>query len=67
MGTLYPLVGGGVCENIKFVYGYEMLRGRSASIEDFFCVRIPRVNGQAIGLFGVFDGHNGFNLLMTSN
>jgi protein phosphatase 1L len=45
---------------MKFVYGYGMLQGRSASIEDFLCAQIPRVNGQAIGMFGVFDGCNGF-------
>jgi protein phosphatase 1L len=37
-----------------------MCRGGSASIEEFLCARIPRVNGQVIGLFGVFDGHKGF-------
>jgi protein phosphatase 1L len=52
--------GGGICENMKFGYGYGMLRGRSASMEDFLDTQIPTINGQAIGLFGVFDGHNGF-------
>jgi serine/threonine protein kinase len=71
--------GGGICENMKFVYGYGMLQGRSASMEDFLDTQIPVINSQAIGLFGVFDGHNGLraaeyvkhhlfdNLLRTSN
>jgi protein phosphatase 1L len=28
-------------------------------MEDFLDTQIPMINGQAIGLFGVFDGHNG--------
>jgi protein phosphatase 1L len=28
-------------------------------MEDFLDTRIPMIDGQAIGLFGVFDGHNG--------
>jgi protein phosphatase 1L len=52
--------GGGFSENLKFSYGRAMLRGRSASMEDFLYARIHRINGQKIGLFGVFDGHNGF-------
>jgi len=54
-----PSCGGGICENMKFVYGYGMLQGRSASMEDFLYTEIPMINSQAIGLFGVFDGHNG--------
>ncbi len=54
-----PNSGGGICENMKFVYGYGMLQGRSASMEDFLYTEIPMINSQAIGLFGVFDGHNG--------
>ncbi len=51
--------GGGICENMKFVYAYGMLRGRSASMEDFLDTQIPMINGQAIRFFGVFDAHNG--------
>jgi protein phosphatase 1L len=50
---------GGICENEKFAYGFGMLRGRSASMEDFLCTEISMINGLAIGFFGVFDGHNG--------
>jgi protein phosphatase 1L len=53
--------GQGMCANKKFVYGYGMLRGRSASMEDFLDTQIAMINGQAIGLFGVFDGHNGLS------
>jgi protein phosphatase 1L len=28
-------------------------------MEDFLDIQMPMINGQAIGLFGVFDGHNG--------
>jgi len=54
-----PTSGGGVCEDMKVVYGYGMLQGRSASMEDFLCAEISMIYGLAIGFFGVFDGHNG--------
>jgi protein phosphatase 1L len=51
--------GGSICENQKFAYGFGMLRGRSASMEDFLDTRIVKIDDLAFGLYGVFDGHNG--------
>ncbi len=45
--------------SMKVMSGYGMRQGRSASMEDFLYTEIPMINSQAIGLFGVFDGHNG--------
>jgi protein phosphatase 1L len=43
-------------ENNKFSYGYSSLRGKRASMEDFFDTKLSKVDGQVVGLFGVFDG-----------
>jgi hypothetical protein len=51
--------GGAICQDEKFAYGYGMLQGRSASMEDFFQGMMTMNDVQAIGLFGVFHGHNG--------
>ena len=46
-------------ENGKFSYGYASAPGKRASMEDFYETRIDGVDGETIGLFGVFDGHGG--------
>jgi protein phosphatase 1L len=51
--------GGGVSENEKFSYGFSSLRGKRASMEDFYEAKISKIDDQVIGLFGVFDGHGG--------
>jgi protein phosphatase 1L len=43
-------------ENKKFSYGYSSVRGKRASMEDFHDTKISEVNGEMVGLFGVFDG-----------
>ncbi|CAH8385607.1 unnamed protein product [Eruca vesicaria subsp. sativa] len=43
----------------KFSYGYASSAGKRSSMEDFFETRIDGVNGEIVGLFGVFDGHGG--------
>jgi protein phosphatase 1L len=43
-------------QNGKFSYGYASSPGKRASMEDFYETKIDCVDGQIIGLFGVFDG-----------
>lgn len=40
----------------KLSCGYSSFRGKRASMEDFFDVKIHEVDGQTVSLFGVFDG-----------
>ncbi|KAL8467028.1 hypothetical protein ACS0TY_035925 [Phlomoides rotata] len=41
-------------------YGYSTFKGKRASMEDYFEIRVSEVDGQMVALFGVFDGHGGF-------
>jgi hypothetical protein len=43
-------------ENGKFSYGYASCLGKRSSMEDFHETRIDGVDGETVGLFGVFDG-----------
>ncbi|CAL0327163.1 unnamed protein product [Lupinus luteus] len=54
-----PVTGGGLSHNGKFSYGYASSPGRRSSMEDFYETRIDGVDGEIVGLFGVFDGHGG--------
>uniref|UniRef100_A0A0C9S6I7 protein-serine/threonine phosphatase n=1 Tax=Wollemia nobilis TaxID=56998 RepID=A0A0C9S6I7_9CONI len=51
--------GGGISQNRKFSYGYASSPGKRSSMEDFYETQICEVDGQIVGLFGVFDGHGG--------
>jgi len=42
---------------VKFSYGYSSLKGKRATMEDYFETRISDVNGQMVAFFGVFDGN----------
>ncbi|XP_051150044.1 probable protein phosphatase 2C 11 [Andrographis paniculata] len=44
----------------KITYGYSSFKGKRASMEDYYEIRVSEVNGQTVALFGVFDGHGGF-------
>ncbi|KAH0459199.1 hypothetical protein IEQ34_012013 [Dendrobium chrysotoxum] len=55
----YPVSGGGLSHNGKFSFGYASFRGKRPSMEDFYETRIDGVDGEIVGLFGVFDGHGG--------
>eukprot|EP01018_Ginkgo_biloba_P030334 Gb_26830 [translate_table: standard] len=57
-GTV-PVSGGGLSQNHKFSYGYASSPGKRSSMEDFYETQICEVDGQIVGLFGVFDGHGG--------
>ncbi|KAL8504301.1 hypothetical protein ACS0TY_022873 [Phlomoides rotata] len=54
-----PVTGGGLSHNGKFSYGYASSPGKRSSMEDFYETRIDGVDGEVVGLFGVFDGHGG--------
>ncbi|KAG9153588.1 hypothetical protein Leryth_008517 [Lithospermum erythrorhizon] len=54
-----PVSGGGLSNNGKFGYGYASSPGKRSSMEDFYETRIDGVDGEIVGLFGVFDGHGG--------
>ncbi|KHG09641.1 putative protein phosphatase 2C 59 [Gossypium arboreum] len=54
-----PVCGGGLSQNGKFSYGYASSPGKRSSMEDFYETRIDGVDGEIVGLFGVFDGHGG--------
>ncbi|KAK8968645.1 putative protein phosphatase 2C 59 [Platanthera guangdongensis] len=54
-----PVSGGGLSHNGKFSFGYASFRGKRSSMEDFYETRIDGVDGEIVGLFGVFDGHGG--------
>lgn len=51
--------GMGLSQNSKFSFGYASSRGKRSSMEDFFETDTFGVDGQIVGLFGVFDGHGG--------
>ncbi|AQK68563.1 putative protein phosphatase 2C 10 [Zea mays] len=46
-------------ENGRFIYGVASSPGKRASMEDFYEARIDDVDGEKIGMFGVYDGHGG--------
>ncbi|CAM0946902.1 unnamed protein product [Alopecurus aequalis] len=54
-----PATGGGISEKGRFSYGFASCTGKRASMEDFFETRVDEVEGETVGLFGVFDGHGG--------
>ncbi|XP_071715727.1 probable protein phosphatase 2C 10 [Rutidosis leptorrhynchoides] len=55
----FSATGGGESEDSKFSYGYASSLGKRSSMEDFYDTRIECVDGEMVGLFGVFDGHGG--------
>lgn len=50
-------------ENGKFSYGYASSPGKRSSMEDFHETRVDGVDGETVGLFGVFDG----KIILTTN
>jgi hypothetical protein len=53
-------------QNGKFSYGYASSPGKRSSMEDFYETRIDGVEGEIVGLFGVFDGISLFLSLSLS-
>ncbi|KAF7089750.1 hypothetical protein CFC21_092637 [Triticum aestivum] len=46
-------------EDGKLKCGYSSFRGKRATMEDFYDVKLTEIDGHAVSLFGVFDGHGG--------
>ncbi|MBA0807055.1 hypothetical protein Gohar_022883 [Gossypium harknessii] len=68
-----PASGGGLSvtfsgysQNGKFSYGYASSPGKRSSMEDFYETRIDGVDGEIVGLFGVFDGISSLTLIYLS-
>ncbi|KAJ3692173.1 hypothetical protein LUZ60_012523 [Juncus effusus] len=47
------------CEDERLSYGLVSFRGGRPSMEDYYDVKITKIDGQRVNLFGVFDGHGG--------
>ncbi|XP_028074236.1 probable protein phosphatase 2C 59 [Camellia sinensis] len=45
-------------QNGKFSYGYASSPRKRSTMEDFYETRIDGVDGEIVGLFGVFDGED---------
>ncbi|GAB2265098.1 hypothetical protein Dimus_000165 [Dionaea muscipula] len=43
----------------KLRCGYSSFRGKRATMEDFYDIKMSKVDGQTVCLFGIFDGHGG--------
>lgn len=43
-------------EDGKLSCGYSSFRGKRASMEDFYDVKLSKIDGQTVCLFGIFDG-----------
>ncbi|KAF6134775.1 hypothetical protein GIB67_002176 [Kingdonia uniflora] len=41
--------------------GYSSFRGKRASMEDFYNVKMSKIDSQTVSMFGVFDGHGESN------
>uniref|UniRef100_A0A0D9VED3 protein-serine/threonine phosphatase n=2 Tax=Leersia perrieri TaxID=77586 RepID=A0A0D9VED3_9ORYZ len=48
--------GGWAREDGKLKCGYSSFRGKRSTMEDFYDVKLTEIDGQAVSLFGVFDG-----------
>jgi protein phosphatase 1L len=55
--------GGESRQDGKVIFGYSLMRGKRASMEDFYHAQFKRdpTTGEPVGCFGVFDGHGGPN------
>ncbi|CAN6201463.1 unnamed protein product [Urochloa humidicola] len=51
--------GGFESEDGKLTCGYSSFIGRRSTMEDCYDIKLTKVDGQPVNLFGVFDGHGG--------
>ncbi|KAL4347881.1 hypothetical protein GQ457_17G024340 [Hibiscus cannabinus] len=51
--------GGWKSEDGKLSCGYSSFRGKRATMEDCYDIKISKINGRTVCLFGIFDGHGG--------
>ncbi|GMP41455.1 hypothetical protein CsSME_00011548 [Camellia sinensis var. sinensis] len=54
--NFFPRIAFSLNQNGKFSYGYASSLGKRSTMEDFYETRIDGVDGEIVGLFGVFDG-----------
>lgn len=53
-----PACGGRSVDG-RFSFGFASSPGKRASMEDFYEARTDTIDGETVGLFGVYDGHGG--------
>ncbi|KAF6140868.1 hypothetical protein GIB67_042281 [Kingdonia uniflora] len=46
-------------EDGRMSCGYSSFRGKRASMEDFYDVKMSKIDSQTVSMFGIFDGHGG--------
>ncbi|KAK9145411.1 hypothetical protein Sjap_005314 [Stephania japonica] len=51
--------GGFKSEDGKLSCGFSSFKGKRASMEDCYDIKMSKINGETVCLFGVFDGHGG--------
>ncbi|KAK7351012.1 hypothetical protein VNO77_10133 [Canavalia gladiata] len=51
--------GGLKSEDGRLSCGYSSFRGKRATMEDFYDIKISKIDGRSVSLFGIFDGHGG--------
>ncbi|WOL20483.1 putative protein phosphatase 2C 52 [Canna indica] len=51
--------GGWKSDDGSLACGYSSFKGKRASMEDYYDLKSAKIDGQTIGLFGIFDGHGG--------
>ncbi|KAK1302336.1 putative protein phosphatase 2C 52 [Acorus calamus] len=51
--------GGWKSEDGRLSCGFSSFRGKRVTMEDFFDVKLSKVDGQTVCMFGIFDGHGG--------
>ncbi|PIA34639.1 hypothetical protein AQUCO_03700137v1 [Aquilegia coerulea] len=51
--------GGLKSEDGRLSCGYSSFRGKRATMEDCYDVKMSKIDGQTVCMFGIFDGHGG--------
>ncbi|KAF6154757.1 hypothetical protein GIB67_032369 [Kingdonia uniflora] len=51
--------GGWKNEDGRMSCGYSCFRGKRASMEDFYDVKMSKIDSETVSMFGIFDGHGG--------
>lgn len=51
--------GGSKSEDGKLSCGYSSFRGKRVTMEDCFDIKMSKIDGQTVNMFGIFDGHGG--------
>ncbi|RCV21814.1 hypothetical protein SETIT_4G167900v2 [Setaria italica] len=53
------VTGGFESEDGKLTCGYSSFIGRRSTMEDCYDIKLTKLDGHSVNLFGVFDGHGG--------